>query len=89
MKRINHLNALIFFLIGIALFMKGISTIDKQWDLTKDKRYTLSDNTVKLIEQLESPITIEVLLGGDLPANYKRLRAELTVILNQLTLMVY
>ncbi len=85
MKRINPSNALIFFLIGIALCMKGISAIDKQWDLTKDKRYTLSENTVTAIEQLESPITIEVLLGGDLPSNYKRLRAELTVFLNQLT----
>lgn len=85
MKKINHRNALIIFLIGIALFMKGISAIDIQWDLTNDKHYTLSDNTIKIIEELENPITIEVLLGGDLPANYQRLRSELTVVLNQLS----
>ena len=52
MKKINHRNALIIFLIGITLFMKGISAIDIQWDLTNDKHYTLSDNTIKIIEEL-------------------------------------
>ncbi len=66
------------------LLMKGISAVDIQWDLTNDKRYTLSKNTLAVVQQLERPLKIEVLLGGDLPPNYQRLRTELTVVLDQL-----
>lgn len=84
MKKLNPRNALILCVLSIALLMKGISAVDKQWDLTKDKRYTLAENTLKIVGQLNQPLTIEILLGGDLPPNYQRLRTELTVVLDQL-----
>lgn len=43
------------------------------FDLTKDKRFTLTDNTYAQIEALEEPIFVRILLDGELPAAYERL----------------
>ena len=44
-------------------------------DLTEDKRFTLSDSTVEFIEGVEDIIYVRVLLEGDFPAGFKRLRS--------------
>ena len=70
--------------MGIILVcMQAFSFINLQWDLTLDQRYTLSENTVEIVEGVKQPIIIDVMLGGNLPANYQRLRTELTVLLKQ------
>jgi len=51
-------------------------------DLTAEKRYSLSDATKKLLDKkLDSTITIEVFLTGDLPADYKKLNIATAEIL--------
>lgn len=70
---------------GIILFMQLISLVRVQLDLTLDKRYTLSENTLALVEQIDQPIVIDIMLGGDLPPNYQRLRTELTILIKQLS----
>jgi len=42
-------------------------------DLTEDKRYTLTDNTLEQLTALEEPLFVRVLLTGDLPADFQRL----------------
>ena len=70
--------------MGIILVcLQALSFINLQWDLTLDQRYTLSENTVEIVEGVKQPIIIDVMLGGNLPANYQRLRTELTVLLKQ------
>ncbi len=44
-------------------------------DLTEDKRFTLSDSTVNFIEDVDDIIYVRVLLEGEFPAGFKRLRA--------------
>ena len=51
------------------------------WDLTEDKRFTLTDNTVRQLEELEAPLTVRVLLTGKLPANYERLKEKIADLL--------
>ena len=65
--------------------MQALSYINLQWDLTLDQRYTLSENTVEIVQAVKQPIIIDVMLGGNLPANYQRLRTELTILLKQVT----
>ena len=43
-------------------------------DLTEEKRFTLTKATEELLDQIEDPILIEVLLEGDFPAGFARLR---------------
>ena len=70
--------------MGIILVcMQAFSFINLQWDLTLDQRYTLSENTIEIVEGVKQPIIIDVMLGGNLPANYQRLRTELTELLKQ------
>jgi gliding-associated putative ABC transporter substrate-binding component GldG len=55
-------------------------------DLTAEKRYSLSDATKKLLDKkLDSAITIEVFLAGNLPADYKKLNIATAEILETFT----
>lgn len=42
-------------------------------DLTAEKRYTLSKATHKLLQSLNEPVNVTVLLDGDMPAGFKKL----------------
>ncbi len=44
-----------------------------RWDLTQEKRYTISDATKKLLQNLEHQVVIKVYLTGDFPAGFERL----------------
>lgn len=55
----------------------------KRYDLTQDKRYTLSQSTIDLIENVKEPIFIDVFLDGDFPAEFKRLQTETKQILEE------
>ncbi len=55
-----------------------------RFDITKDKRYTLSDETVSLIESIKKPLNIKVYLQGDFPAEFKRIQLETTQFLEEL-----
>ncbi len=52
-------------------------------DLTKDQRYTLSKPTKELLKKVDSPIFIDVLLGGNPPAEFKRLQTETKQLLEE------
>jgi ABC-2 type transport system permease protein len=64
----------LILLIGILIFINIIASFYYgSVDLTEDKRFTLNEATYKLIEELDDAVTIEILLGGDLPSSFKRL----------------
>ena len=56
----------------------------KRFDLTQDKRYTLSDETLALVDDLDDPMLIKVYLQGDFPSEFKRLQAETAQLLEEL-----
>ncbi|MCP9235064.1 gliding motility-associated ABC transporter substrate-binding protein GldG [Lewinella sp. JB7] len=43
-------------------------------DLTQDKRFTLTPHTQRQLSGLEEPVYVRILLDGELPASYQRLR---------------
>jgi gliding-associated putative ABC transporter substrate-binding component GldG len=55
-----------------------------QMDLTKDQRYTISDQSTLLIQSLKQPVKIHLYLGGELPAHYKKLELATIQFLEQL-----
>lgn len=55
----------------------------KRFDLTKDKRYTLSESTLSIIETVDSPLYIDVFLEGKFPAEFKRLQTETKQLLEE------
>lgn len=55
----------------------------KRFDLTKDKRYTLSETTLKILEKVDSPLYIDVFLEGKFPPEFKRLQVETRQLLEE------
>ncbi|PCJ66068.1 MAG: gliding motility-associated ABC transporter substrate-binding protein GldG [Bacteroidetes bacterium] len=55
-------------------------------DLTKEKRYTLSESTKRLIDKVDDDIYITIFLDGDLPLEYKRLKSATRDMLNEFKL---
>src|ERR1043165_3071319 len=54
-----------------------------RFDLTSEKRYTLSDATLDLLSKLDDVIYVKVYLEGDFPAGFKRLRNETKEMLDE------
>ncbi|MEN9323708.1 MAG: hypothetical protein RL699_1488 [Bacteroidota bacterium] len=47
-----------------------------RFDLTQDKRYTLSATSLKLIKEIKEPLIIDVYLKGNFPGEFKKLQSE-------------
>lgn len=60
------------------------SNYSERFDLTKDKRYTLSDETVSLVKSIDAPMQIKVYLQGEFPAEFKRIQMETNQFLEEL-----
>lgn len=58
----------------------------QRFDLTKEKRYTLSESTVNLIAKLEDDVYFTIYLDGDLPLEYKQLQTATRDMLNEFRL---
>ena len=54
-----------------------------RFDLTAEKRYTISENSKEMAANLEDVIYVKVYLEGDFPAGFKRLRDETREMLNE------
>ena len=57
--------------------------IYKRFDLTQDKRYTLSNSAKETIANIDTPIFIDIFLKGDLPPEFKKLKVETKQILEE------
>jgi ABC-2 type transport system permease protein len=55
----------------------------KRFDLTTEKRYTLSESTRKLLKDLDDVVYLKVYLQGDLNPDFTRLRNETKEILDE------
>lgn len=72
----------IAILVLIVLNIAG-NYIYKRFDLTHDKRYTLSPTTLLLIESVEEPLYIDVFLEGEFPGEFRRLQNETKQLLEE------
>lgn len=60
----------IAILVGVNILAMYVHT---RWDLTAEKRFTLTPSTRQLLKGLDSTVTIEVFLKGDYPASFRQL----------------
>ncbi|GIM49607.1 gliding motility-associated ABC transporter substrate-binding protein GldG [Capnocytophaga stomatis] len=76
------LRAVIAFLVLLFVnFLAG--KWHTRWDLTKDKRYTLSETTQKILLKIHEPVVIDVLLKGNIPTEFKKLQTETLQLLEE------
>lgn len=52
-------------------------------DVTKDKRYTLSKTTKTTLQNVSSPLKLDIFLKGDFPVQFKKLQFEVQQLLEQ------
>lgn len=83
MKKINAKSPLGIFLIAIIPLVIILTYSGIRLDLTKEKRYTLSESTIKVLESVKKPLTVEVYLEGDFPASFKQLQGETKFMLEE------
>ena len=70
--------------IVILIVLNAVSSqFFKRFDLTSDKRYTLSETTLDLLKNVKEPIKIDVFLDGDFPVAFKRLQSETYQLLEE------
>jgi gliding-associated putative ABC transporter substrate-binding component GldG len=55
----------------------------KRFDLTADKRYTLSQTSLNIIDEVKEPLYIDVFLEGDFPGEFKKLQTETQQLLEE------
>ncbi len=66
----------------VIIFLFG-NYFGKRFDLTQDKRYTLSQTAKNTLAPVDSPIVIDVFLEGNLPAEFKKLQEETRYLLEE------
>lgn len=54
-----------------------------RFDLTQDKRYTLSPATINVIDEVKEPLYIDVFLEGQFPGEFKKLQDETKQLLEE------
>lgn len=54
-----------------------------RFDLTKDKRYTLSETSLQIVKQVKNPLSVKIYMEGDLPADFRRLQQETRQLLEE------
>jgi gliding-associated putative ABC transporter substrate-binding component GldG len=67
----------------IALVVAASSFLRLRYDLTEDKRYTLSGPTRNVLNDLNNEIYIQVYLDGDIPIPLKRLKRSVGEMLDE------
>ena len=81
--KINSKHIILLLIVLIALNYIS-SLVFKRFDLTQDKRYTLSAASLNVIKEVSSPIVVDVfLIGDDFPSEFKRLQRETKQLLEE------
>ena len=70
--------------LGILILVNFIGSLAfERFDLTTEKRYSLTEASKDLVRELDDIIFIRVYLEGDLPAGFRRLQDETKQILDE------
>ncbi|MEQ5791361.1 gliding motility-associated ABC transporter substrate-binding protein GldG [Muricauda sp. NFXS6] len=63
-------------IVAVVVINLLASFVYTRFDLTEDKRYTLSEPAVEVAQKFETPVIVDVLLDGNIPAEFSKLKAE-------------
>ncbi len=72
-KILSSKHSWIYLLVVLIAINFIAAQLHYRFDLTKEKRYTLSNPTKKLLKNLQDKLSVTVFLDGDMPAGFKKL----------------
>lgn len=65
----------VLIVLGVVVAMNAAAyLLPVRWDLTDDKRYSLSEASKTLLKATDAPVEVTLLLDGDLNAGFRRLK---------------
>ena len=79
----NNLKNLLFTLCILLIVNIIGSQFFHRFDLTQDKRYTLSQTSLNILKEVKEPLIIDVFLKGQFPSEFKKLQTETQQILEE------
>jgi ABC-2 type transport system permease protein len=80
----KKLKNIAFISVGLLVLNFINQSFYKRFDLTQDKRYTLSETTNIILSKIDERLYITVYLEGDFPSEFKRLQVETRQYLEEL-----
>lgn len=85
MKALKRTHIIRFAILAVILLAVNIigSQFHKRFDLTQEKRFSLSDATKNYVGGMEDIANITIFLRGDLPAGFQRLQNRTIETLNE------
>ena len=81
-KKTNLKNLLTIIGILVVVNFAG-NFFFKRFDLTADKRYTLSETSMNIIKEVQEPMYVDVFLEGNFPGEFKKLQTETQQLLEE------
>lgn len=82
LKRSQLLSFAITLIVIVAVNVIG-SFVYTRFDLTSEKRYTLSDTSKEILRNLDDYVYFRIYLEGEFPAGFKKLRKETKEMLDE------
>lgn len=85
MKSIKRKHITQFILLVVSLILVNIlgTKLHYRFDMTGEKRFSLSEPTKKMLKNLDDVVTIEVYLKGSFPAGFQKLQEGTREVLQQ------
>jgi gliding-associated putative ABC transporter substrate-binding component GldG len=76
-------NSILYIIIATVLLLGVFGIFSLRLDLTQEKRYTLSESSVKVLNSVRKPLMVEVYLEGNFPASFRQLQNETRFMLEE------
>ncbi|HZJ36363.1 MAG TPA: gliding motility-associated ABC transporter substrate-binding protein GldG [Gillisia sp.] len=83
MKKLVKHKYLLILIVGLILVNLLASIFHQRYDLTQDHRFTLSPAAKAILDEVKSPIVIDVFLKGSFPPEFRRLQNETSQLLEE------
>ena len=82
-KNSNNIQKLLLTIAIVIIINLLGSQFFYRFDLTQDNRYTLSETSLKIIENVDEPLYLDIYLEGDFPSEFKKLQTETKQLLQE------
>lgn len=79
-KKLTYIAVVLASLFGVYLLSEKLFF---RWDLTEEKRYSISDNTKKMLGDMKGDFNVTIYLEGDLSAGFLQLRKATKEMLDE------
>ncbi|MDB4297529.1 gliding motility-associated ABC transporter substrate-binding protein GldG [Flavobacteriaceae bacterium] len=84
MSNKKHLTYLLSTIAAVFILNTVLSKVSIRKDLTKDKRYSVSNTSKEIVSKITSDIDISIYLTGDIPVDFEVLKKETQYYLEEL-----